>query len=342
MDAEQVPSGLIESSQISLEYQDFRLKDPQQEKMLLGSIAEKGIQRALWGIERETPDGRHWILLDGFKRFRCAKKVGIQALPWRKIGSDEAHGILCLLDVSNSRGLHILEQSKMVDSLHRQFGLGVTEIAGRLEKSVAWVSVRLGVLSEMDPAVRVEIFSGRFPARSYMYTLKHFTRVKQATQKELGGFVSKVSGHGLSGRQIDLLAQGYFTGSEELRNQIQQGDLQVALTTIQKVDQDRPVETLSSFEAGVIRDLQITLGAGGRIRVKCESAKLASSGFFAEAEILLGSLRRGLPDLSQSLERLYDRCREKKGSLVPSQAGGQQKEYRPPVEHRSQDGSNHY
>ena len=334
MEQAKVTGTLVECSEISLEYEDFRLKDSQRERVLLGSIAERGVLEALWGIERISPDGlpTRLVLLDGFKRLRCAKKLSIQSLPWRSIGEDEAQGLLCLLAISNARGLHILEQSKMVDSLHRQFNLGVNEIASRLEKSTAWVSVRLGVLSEMPASVRDEIFSGRFPARSYFYTLNHFTRVKGVPKKEIKAFVGHVSGKRLSGRQVDLLASGYFQGSPEMRQQIEEGKFQIALATLQDTKTRPELNDLNDYERGLIRDLEITVTAGNRILVKSASPKLVNPGFFVQAEILIGNLTRSLPDLSQSLEKLYDRCREKKNSISASRSGGPQKGDRPAVE----------
>ena len=60
----------IELSDLDLRYQGHRLQQPRLEEQLLASIAQVGIQEPLQGV---GGDGRA-ILLNGFKRSRCAAK----------------------------------------------------------------------------------------------------------------------------------------------------------------------------------------------------------------------------------------------------------------------------
>ena len=63
----------VELSSLDLRYEGHRLRDDAREARLLASIAERGIEEPLEGVD--TADGR--FLLNGFKRYRCAKKLGI-------------------------------------------------------------------------------------------------------------------------------------------------------------------------------------------------------------------------------------------------------------------------
>jgi DNA-binding transcriptional regulator GbsR (MarR family) len=56
--------------------------------------------------------------------------------------------------------------------LRRLEKMSVADIAEQLSRSKSWVSMRLGLLEEMSPLVQQEIFSGRFPLYSYMYSLR--------------------------------------------------------------------------------------------------------------------------------------------------------------------------
>src|SRR5260370_42110868 len=89
------------------------MKNPGLEARLLASIAVRGIEEPLEGVDRA--DGN--ILLNGFKRDRCASKLGIRVAPYASLGEDEALGILNLLRVSNDRSLTILEQARFIDEL---------------------------------------------------------------------------------------------------------------------------------------------------------------------------------------------------------------------------------
>ena len=60
----------IEITNLDLRYEKFRLKSKKIERALLASILENDIQEPLRGVD--LGDGTK-ILLDGFKRYRCAK-----------------------------------------------------------------------------------------------------------------------------------------------------------------------------------------------------------------------------------------------------------------------------
>jgi len=66
----------VEISSFDLRYQGYRIRNQRDEKQLLQGILENGIQDPLQGVDNK--DTR--ILLNGFKRLRCAQKLGI-AIP---------------------------------------------------------------------------------------------------------------------------------------------------------------------------------------------------------------------------------------------------------------------
>jgi len=196
---------------ISRKYESFRLRDSNREKYLLQSILEHGVLKPLQCVQVDTEEYRY-VLLDGFKRLRCCDKLKLCVVPVISLGTDEAGCILHLLRSSNERNLNTLEQARFVDQLYNRCGLSVSEIADALECSKAWVSVRLGMIGEMSETVRAAIFSDRFPLRSYMYTLRQFTRVNSIPATAVDRFVTAVAGKRLSARDVDRLAYGYFRG----------------------------------------------------------------------------------------------------------------------------------
>ena len=162
----------VEVSSIDLRYQEYRIKNLNDEKHLLQGILENGILDPLQGVG----NGGSKILLNGFKRLRCAKKLGINIVPYRSLSDDEAFGILQLLRTTSSQSLTILEQAKLIAELKSVYGLGNADIARSLEKSKGWVSMRTGLLEQMSSYVIKQIMSGAFPAYSYMYTLRALMR----------------------------------------------------------------------------------------------------------------------------------------------------------------------
>jgi len=289
---------------ISKKYESLRLRDKNREKYLLQSILEHGVREPLQCVQENGPK---YILLDGFKRLRCSYKLNIRMVPIVLLGGDEVSSILHLIRLSIENSLSTLEQAGFVDELHRQYGLTVTDIADRLERSKAWVSVRLGIIGEMSPVVRKEVFSGRFPVRSYMYTLRQFTRVNSIPGKEIDMFVSSVAGKGLSTRDIERLAYGYFRGGERLKRQIEQGNLEWTLRQMRKGEPAYQTEEgLSEAEWSVVRDMELAQKYLSRICYGLSEKELSSKAFHARALLLIEGLFDTVDKFQAQIRRFYD------------------------------------
>jgi hypothetical protein len=306
----------IEANLIDLKYKFYRLRDRSAEKLLLSSISERGISEPLLGIK----EGHNFILLDGFKRFRCGQKLKVENFPYRCIGIDEVSGLFQMLRESLSKNLHILEQARLVDELRKVHGLSTMDIATKLERSPGWVSMRFGLLSEISPLVQKEIFSGRFPVRSYMYTLQQFTRVKKVTRSEIDEFVQVVSGKKLSTRQIDLLARGYFQGGAELHDQIKNGNLNWCLEQLRQINNSSEAYNpeLSESERSLIRDLEISQKYMRRIQYKMlkNLEEFKTSSFFSEAGLLASGILTQITSYQEVVRKLYDRCTQTSDNLA--------------------------
>jgi len=277
----------VELSQLDLRYETCRMKHAALEERLLGSIAERGIEEPLEGVDV----GETRILLNGFKRYRCARKLGIAAVPYASLGRDEAAGIIGLLRISNDKSLSLLEQAAFIDELKHVRNLGLAQLAAELSRSKAWVSVRLGLIGEMSPAVRQKLFAGTFPVYAYMYTLRPF--------------MLAVSGQGLSVREIELLARGFFRGPESFRQEIVKGNVALPLARMREVPAGP--DGCDEFERSMLQDLEVTQKYMLRVMGKGEDERLASGPFHAQSQLLTaGILSRG-PGFLDSVRRLHDR-----------------------------------
>ena len=291
----------VEIASLDLRYEEFRMKSPGAEKALLLSILEKGIRDPLQGVD--TKEAR--ILLDGFKRLRCAQKLGIGRAPYVSMGSDEVLGIIELIRISNSKSLSILEQARFVDELKSVHRMSTAEIAQLLERSKSWVSVRTGIIAEMSDYVLDQIFKGRFPVYSYMYTLRPFMRINGIQVEELDEFVRSVAGKKLSLRSIEVLANGYFKGSDALREQIRKGQILWALGHLKET---HPCAAgCSQTESAMIRDLEIVLKYMQRVSAKTRNPKLKTGAFFAQANLLTGGILRQSASFLKAIRAFHDR-----------------------------------
>jgi len=301
----------VELSSLDLRYQGYRMQNRHAEKTLLMSILEHGIRDPLEGVD--TKDAR--ILLNGFKRYRCARKLDIGIVPYFSLSGDEPLGILELLRVANSKGLTILEQAKWIDNLREVHGMSNAEIARVLEKSKAWVSVRVGMMGQMTPYVVERILAGEFPAYSYLYTLRQFMRINSTSKEEVEEFVRSVCGKGLSTREIETLAHGYFKGPEELREQIKDGNVSWALSRMKESSAAAP--QCSQIEQAMLRDLDITLKYMCRVVSKSRDDRYRGNAFHAQANLLTGGLLRNVELFSKAVKELHDRSGQAKSDLPP-------------------------
>lgn len=292
----------IEISSLDLRYEGHRLRHLSSEKKLLSSILEDGIREPLMGVisEEGIP-----IVLDGFKRVRCCRVLGIGIVPFSSLDKDESSGIIKLLRLAITRGLSILEQAALVDDLKNVHKLSVVEIAQKLEKSPAWVSLRSGILAKMSDTVRSNLFSGRFPVYSYMYTLSHFMRINKVKKSEVDDFVRAVSGKNLSIRNIERLAYGYFKGSQEFRDQIDAGKISEGLKDLTDFPQDQ--KSYSEFERSMIEDLETIGRCMERVTYKSVDPRLKTPAFFVQANLLAGGILIKLETFSEAMRMIYDR-----------------------------------
>jgi len=297
---------MVELSSLDLRYEGHRLRDDAREARLRASIAERGIDEPLQGVD--TPAARR--LLDGFKRCRSAKKLRIACVPYVSLGEEEGMGILKLMRASTDKGLDILEQARFVVDLLSIHGMNVAEVAQTLSRSKGWVSMRRRLLEEMSPAVEAALFRGAFPVYSYMYTLRPFMRMNADGREQVERFVEavasqRVAGQRLSVRDIQRLAQAYFRGPPSLREAIEGGKLAWSLEQIKGVPEDR--EGCHPWERGLLTEMERLRNSMQRVMAECRDPRLTSRAFYAQANLLSAGLLNTLTPFGERMKELYDR-----------------------------------
>jgi hypothetical protein len=291
----------VERTSLDLRYQTYRLRNETAEARLLASIAERDIEQPLAGVD--TPQGR--LLLDGFKRYRCATRLGIECVPYVSLGEEEAAGIAALVCVDKQKTLSILEQARFVGELLFTHDMSLADVAEALSRSKAWVSMRRGLLQDMSQALQEILFRGGFPVYSYRVTLRPFMRMPGVGQPEIEGFVQAVADQKLSVREIELLSHGYFRGPDSLRREIDQGNWKWSLTQLQSVPEDP--EACNDTERALLSDLEKLLKLIGRVTTRCDHEQLQTRAFHAQANLLLARLLSRREAFFKKMEEFHDR-----------------------------------
>ncbi len=292
----------VEVSSIDLRYEHYRLKNIKLETSLLNSILKNGIRDPLFGSSSNNCN----ILLDGFKRFRCAQKLSIKTVPFEIIADDQALGIIKLLRLSGNRKMNILEQARLIDELVNIFKMSFSEIAFQLERSKTWVAMRAGVISQMSDFVREQIFNGSFPAYSFLYTLRSYIRMNGIKNGDINEFVKLVAGKGLSIRDIDMLAKSHFRGDVNLSEQLKTGDIHWHLNNL-KEEQKQTNDNCNSSEKKMLKNLEICSGYINRVIYSGKDSRIKSDDFFSQAGILAEGTIKRLGRFKSILEVFCDR-----------------------------------
>jgi hypothetical protein len=291
----------VEITSFDLRFEAYRLRNQASERILLASISEKGVRDPLQGVDvGDTP-----VLLNGFKRYRCAKRLGIGIVPYMSLSNDPGAGIIELLRMSNEKGLNILEQARLIAELKEGHHMSTADIACLLEKSKAWVSVRSGITNEMSRFVMDRIFRGEFPAYAYMYILRPFIRINRVKREEIDEFVGLAAGHRLSIRDIELLANGYFKGSAEFREQLRKGDIALGLAGLR--DTAGKSDECTAAEKTMLRELERTQWYMRRVTARCKQTAYKTSAFFAQANLLAGGILRQMDLFARAVREFHDR-----------------------------------
>jgi KorB domain len=325
----------IELAALDLRYESYRMKNPALEARLLAAIAERGIEEPLEGVDHPLQS----ILLNGFKRYRCAVKLGIGIAPYASLGEEEAAAILNLLRVSNDHSLSILEQAAFLDQLRKLEQTSVAEMAEQLSRSKSWVSMRLGLIAEMSPRVREKIFSGAFPVYPYMYTLRQFMRMNGVGKQGVEEFVVALSGKKLSVREIEQLAHGYFRGPTSFREAVQEGHPALVLEALRQVPEDP--DGCHEFERVLLKDLEITEKYMQRVMGKSEDRRLETPAFHAQANLLTAGILSQQRAFFDSVRKLHDRSGQAQSGVSAPPGGHERTRTRSPApaqpQHRADD-----
>jgi predicted transcriptional regulator len=296
---------LAEIKSIDLCLEHTRTRNSKAEAFLLQSIQERGILDPLL-VAGPLQQG-DYVLLDGFKRFRSARTLGIAMVPLESVGQDVSEGIVTILRRSSSHTCSIFEEAALLEELHNRYGLSIADMARHLDRSSSWVCMRLGMLDNLSALVREKITTGAFPARTYVYALKSFTRVNGIDSKDLDACVTALSGKKLGTRDLFLLSRAYFQCGDSIKELITSGDLHRALRLI-KEQRSMTNENAGTPYDSLISDLKTTVVGMERVVYEGRSnMAVLSAGTALEINLNCALILSNVQLFESTIKELYER-----------------------------------
>jgi hypothetical protein len=138
-----------------------------------------------------------------------------------------------------------------------------------------------------------------------MYTLRQFMRMNGVKAGQIEEFVLATSGHGLSVRDVEQLAHGFFRGPESFRQEILKGNLALPLQQMRQVPQSP--DGCSEFERVLLGDLELTQKYMQRVMGKSQDRRLESRAFHAQSHLLTAGILSRSQAFLHTLRQLHDR-----------------------------------
>jgi len=190
----------LEFHQLDVRYERLRVRQPGRERRLLASLADAGQQMPIVVVTV----GSTYVVVDGHKRVRCLRRLQrdtVAAVIFRQ---------LLHTDATDSA----LEQGWLLRTLHEDHGLALDVLARRFDRSVSWVSRRLGLVRALPASVQHHVQGGELVAHAAM---KYLVPLARANAADCVRLVEAIAPHRLTTRQIGRLYQVYVTGPDPSR-----------------------------------------------------------------------------------------------------------------------------
>jgi hypothetical protein len=138
-----------------------------------------------------------------------------------------------------------------------------------------------------------------------MYLIRSFMRMNGVKAQEIDEFVVALSGQGLSVREVEQLAHGFFRGPESFRQEILKGNLALPLERMRQVPQSS--DGCSEFERVLLGDLELTQKYMQRVMGKSQDQRLESRAFHAQSHLLTAGILSRSRAFFDTLKQLHDR-----------------------------------
>jgi len=241
---------IVELSLESLEmrYARLRVRRPGVERQLMNSLDENGQQSPV--VVVAGSEAGRYVVIDGHKRVQALRKLKsdiVKAVVWEL----EREGALVLAyQQCRGTGWNAVEEGWLVAELTCKWSIG--EVGKRLNRSKSWVSRRLGLVESLPECVVKGVQEGRIGAYAAAKYLLPLARANGADCEKLG---LKISGLGLSSREIGILYRHYAQGNRKACEKIIEEP--VLFLKVAEAARQRDAAKVGSQEGRCMKNLEL-------------------------------------------------------------------------------------
>jgi ParB/RepB/Spo0J family partition protein len=245
----------LEFHQLDLRYEDLRVRRPGQERRLLASLAERGQQVPIVVVGQRDPG--KFLVIEGHKRVRALRRLHCDTVLATVWAMTEVDALILSRSFRQAEAETALEQGWLLATLQGTAGLDSGELARRFDRSVSWVSRRLGLVEELPQSVQEHVRVGRIGAHAAMKHLLPLARANRAACEALAAAIAKLR---LSTNEVGQLWAAWRAGVPSVRQRVVE-DPQLFLRARQEAV--RP--PLRAPAEALLRDLDLLASIARRV-----------------------------------------------------------------------------
>jgi ParB/RepB/Spo0J family partition protein len=287
----------LEFHQLERRWEHLRVRQPQQQRRLMGSLAESGqLTPIVVVLSPEEPE--RYLVIDGHKRIAALQQLGrdtIEATVWAMSG---AEALLLERSLRCRSQESALEQGWLLVEMERSFGYGLEELARRWERSVSWVSRRLALVELLPESIQQQVREGKLGAQLAMKYLVPMARVRLEDGVRMA--LAFVQQH-CNTREAGQLYAAWREGSRVVRERVL-AEPELFLKTQRRMPASRPAA------AGVERDLEMAVAILRRTGRRLAAALPEMDDLRQE------QAQRQIASARQELERMTARIGKEQGA----------------------------
>lgn len=242
---------------LELKYEKMRLHLHRREAQLLTSLSEHG-QHSPIVVVRSSLAGRY-IVVDGYKRVRCLKKLKAdiaKAVIWE---TDEPQALVMVHQQSAGSRWSVLEQSWLIHELYGVWGWNLGKLAVKFDRSRSWISRRLALVKDLPSWMHAKVRSGEIGTYVALKYLVPLARANAAACEKLAG---KISGQNLSSRQVGQLYTYYMASGRKERERLLENPMRFLKAQEEAKKGFRDLN-LSEEENRILRNLELIGNVAG-------------------------------------------------------------------------------
>jgi ParB family transcriptional regulator, chromosome partitioning protein len=303
----------LELQQLDRRYEALRMRNPSRERRLLASLSEHGQQVPIVVVRASEPD--HYVVVDGFKRLRALVRLRHDAVLGTCWEMSEADALITDRLLCDSAGDSALEQGWLLRDLTDHFALRPEDLARRFDRSVSWVSRRLGLVRDLPEAVQERVRGGQVVAHAAM---KYLLPLARANVTDCLRLLEGLGAHKPSSRAVGRLYAAYMSADARTRARL----LSDPLLFLRVEEESRRPPTDPTDQ--LVADLRGLIGLAGRARRRLDGtlSDARVDEVREEVDVLLTRARTALERLCRLWRKEVRNARRTDAAGNPQAAAG--------------------